>query len=488
MIVEYRVLGPLEVLLDGEPVAVTGGRGRVLLAMLLLRANEFVPVDELVDRLWEGRPPAVDRVHKTLQMVVVRLRQSLGEANCIRTTSRGYTAEVTPEQLDLTRFRALTARGEHRAALELWRGPALGNVESAWLHRDDVPRLVEEQVVALEQRIDQDLSLATDVLVPELWSLVKRYPLRETFWAQLMLALHRSDQRAEALAAYREISERLTDELGVDPGHRLRQAHLEVLSERPDVPRQLPPDIPHLVGRDAELARLSTGQITAFNGIGGVGKTALAVHWAHRIADRFPDGQLFVDLGGFGTSAEPVAPRIAARDFLVALGVDPAELPTGDDALFARYRSVLAERRVLLLLDNAHDVAQVRPLLPGGPANLVLITSRNRLSGLVAREGAHPVQLDVLTAEQALALLGDQLGQERLAAEPEAVTRLVAQCGGLPLALTIVAARATEHDSLGVLADQLDGSGIRAAGEDHRARVDLEEAESLLSTLSEPPA
>ncbi|HEX8866147.1 MAG TPA: BTAD domain-containing putative transcriptional regulator [Lentzea sp.] len=461
VIVEYRVLGPLEVLLDGEPVAVPGGRGRVLLATLLLRANEFVSVDQLVDRIWEGEPPAIDRVHKTLQMAVVRLRQSLGQANCIRTTSRGYTAEVAPEQLDLTRFRTLTARGEHRAALELWRGPVLSDVDSAALHRDDVPRLVEEQVVALEQRIDQDLPLLTDALVPELRVLVKQHPLRETFWAQLMLALHRAGQRAEALAAYQEISEHLADELGVDPGHRLRQAHLHVRGDRP-VPRQLPPDVPHFGGRDAELAGLSTGQITAFTGAGGVGKTALALHWAHGIADRYPDGQLFVDLGG--SRAEPVAPQTAARDFLVALGVAPAELPAGDDALFALYRSVLAERRVLLLLDDAHDVAQVRPLLPGGAANLVLITSRNRLRGLVAREGAHPVQLDALTGTQAFALFAARIGQERLAAEPEAVSRLVAQCAGLPLALAAVAARAAEHHSLGALADQFAPlAGIRAA-------------------------
>ena len=158
MIVEYRVLGPLEVLRDGEPVALPAGRGRVLLATLLLRANEFVTVDELVDRVWDGEPPEGDRAYKTLHMTVSRLRQALGAANCIRTSSRGYSAEVAPGQLDLARFRALTAQGEHRAALELWRGPVLANVTSEALHRDDVPRLVEEQVVALERRIDQDLS------------------------------------------------------------------------------------------------------------------------------------------------------------------------------------------------------------------------------------------------------------------------------------------------------------------------------------------
>ncbi|PWK91602.1 DNA-binding SARP family transcriptional activator [Lentzea atacamensis] len=475
MIVEYRVLGPLEVLLDGEPVAVPAGRGRALLATLLLRANELVTVDELIERVWDGEPPAVDRAHKTLQMVVARLRQALGEASCVRTTSRGYSAEVAPAQLDLTRFRALTARGDHRAALELWRGPVLANVKSESLHRDDVPRLVEEQVVALERRIDQDLGRDTDVLVPELRKLVRRHPLRETFWAQLMLALHRSNQQAEALAAYQEIRGQLAGELGVEPGQRLRQAHEQVLrDERPvrkDVPRQLPAGVPHFVGRDAELAglrgllRSRPGEpvlITAFNGIGGVGKTALALYWAHLIADRFPDGQLYVNLRGFDTHAEPVAPRVAARNFLVALGADAAELPAADDALFARYRSVLAGRQVVLVLDNAHDVAQVRPLLPGGAACLVLVTSRNRLRGLVTGEGVHPVQLDVLNDAEALALLGDRLGTDRLEAEPEAVTRLVARCAGLPLALAIVAARAAEQESLGSLADQLDRERLTA--------------------------
>ncbi len=230
MIVEYRVLGPLEVLLDGEPVAVPAGRGRILLATLLLRANEFVSVDELVERVWDGEPPDVDRAHKTLHMVVARLRQSLGEANCVRTVSGGYSAQIDPERLDLTRFRALAEQGEFRAALELWRGPVLADVVSEALHRDDVPPLLEEQVVALERRIDQDLARETDVLVPELRSLIKKYPLRETFWAQLMLALHRSNQQAEALAVYEQVRRHLADELGVDPGQRLRDAHHQVLS------------------------------------------------------------------------------------------------------------------------------------------------------------------------------------------------------------------------------------------------------------------
>ncbi|MDX8148256.1 BTAD domain-containing putative transcriptional regulator [Lentzea sp. BCCO 10_0061] len=475
MTVEYRVLGPLEVLLDGEPVAVPAGRGRVLLATLLLRANEFVSVDELVERVWDGEPPAPDRAHKTLQTVVLRLRQSLGAANCVRTSSRGYTAEVAPGQLDLARFRELVAQGEHRAALELWRGPVLGNVTSESLHRDDVPRLVEEQVVALESRIDEDLARPADLLVPELWSLVRQHPLRETFWAQLMLALHRAGRQAEALSAYQEIRGRLADELGVDPGQRLREAHAQVLSGEtpasPVVPRQLPPAYRHFAGREHELARLTEiagarpGEpvlISAINGIGGVGKTALAVQWAHQVADRFPDGQLHVNLRGFDLRAEPLDPVAVARDFLVALGVPGNELPGSDEAVLAEYRSLLARRRVLVVLDNARDVEQVRPLLPGGAGNLVLVTSRNRLSGLVAREGAQPVALDVMDERAAIDLLTERIGAARTAAEPDAVARLVKRCAGLPLALGIVAARAAYGDPLTALATELEQERLDA--------------------------
>ncbi len=472
--VEYRVLGPLQVLADGEPVLVPAGGGRVLLATLLLRANEFVSVDELVDRVWEGAPPAADRAHKTLQTVVLRLRQALGAANCVRTVSGGYSAQVEPDQLDLTRFRALVEQGEFRAALELWRGPVLADVVSEALHRDDVPQLLEEHVVALERRIDQDLARDTDVLVPELRSLIKKHPLRETFWAQLVLALHWSNQQAEALAVYEEVRGQLADELGVDPGQRLRDAHRQVLSgEVPAdaVPRQLPAGIPHFVGRERELTRLTEMLrtrpggpvlISAINGVGGVGKTALALRWAHQQVDRFPDGQLYVNLRGFDTQADAADPFSVARDFLVALGFAANEIPPSEDALIAAYRSALARRRMLLVLDNARDVEQVRPLLPGGAANLVVVTSRNRLSGLVVREGALPVALDVLDEPQAVDLLVERIGAARTEAEPDAVQRLVKRCAGLPLALGIVAARAAYGDALATLADELDEERLDA--------------------------
>ncbi|MFJ8963556.1 BTAD domain-containing putative transcriptional regulator [Lentzea sp. NPDC102401] len=502
MTAEYRVLGPLEVLLDGEPVAVPAGRGRVLLATLLLRANEFVSVDELVERVWDGEPPAPDRAHKTLQTVVLRLRQSLGAANCVRTSSRGYSAEVGPGQLDLAQFRRLAAEGEYRAALELWRGPVLGNVTSESLHREDVPPLVEEQVVALERRIDVDLAGATDVLVPELRSLVRQHPWRETFWAQLMLALHRAGQQAEALAVYQEVRGHLADELGVDPGQRLCEAHEQVLSGdvpvSSAVPRQLPAVPPHFVGREDELALLTEmaesrpGKpvlISVISGIGGVGKTALAVQWAHQVADRFPDGQLHVNLRGFDLHAEPLDPVAVVRDFLVSLGLPSSTLRNwSDDAVIAEYRSMLAGRRVLLVLDNARDVDQVRPLLPGGAGNLVLVTSRNRLSGLVVREGAQPIALDVMDEQAATDLLIERIGARRVEAEPDAVSRLVERCAGLPLALGIVAARAAYGDPLGVLADELERERLDALDIDDPATGVRPVFSWSLRFLSDPAA
>ncbi|MDX8054566.1 BTAD domain-containing putative transcriptional regulator [Lentzea sp. BCCO 10_0798] len=482
-------------------MAVPAGRGRVLLATLLLRANEFVPVDELVERVWDGEPPAPGRAHKTLQTVVLRLRQALGAANCVRTSSRGYSAEVGPGQLDLARFRELTARGEHRAALELWRGPVLGNVTSEALHRDDVPRLVEEQVVALERRIDEDLARSTDVLVPELWSLVRQHPLRETFWAQLMLALHRAGRQAEALTVYQEVREHLADELGVDPGQRLREAHEQVLSGEvpasPVVPRQLPPAHPHFAGREHELARLTEiagarpGEpvlISAITGIGGVGKTALAVQWAHQVADRFPDGQLYVNLRGFDLRAEPLDPVAVARDFLVALGAPANELPSSSEAVIAEYRSLLARRRMLVVLDNARDVDQVRPLLPGGPGKLVLVTSRNRLSGLVVREGAQPTALDVMDEQAATDLLTERIGAARITAEPDAVARLLERCAGLPLALGIVAARAAYGDPLAALAEELEQERLDALDIDDPTTGVRHVFSWSLRSVSEPAA
>ncbi|HEX7302656.1 AfsR/SARP family transcriptional regulator [Lentzea sp.] len=443
---EYRVLGPLEVLLDGEPVPVPAGRCHTLLAVLLLRPGRYVPVDELVDRVWDGDPPTADRAHKTLQMVVRRLRVALGEADCVRTRAGGYQAAVEPDQLDLLRFRALAGSGDFGAASALWRGPVLGNVRSERLHREDVPQLLDERLAVLERRIEADLDrgLAGE-LVAELRSLVADHPLRESFWQHLMLALYRSGRQAEALSAYQEIREKLADELGVDPGPSLRDLHqrilrAEVVPGRRQVPRQLPRGVRNFVGREDELALLGkqTG-LTVVHGVGGVGKTALVLRWAQEARESFPDGDLHLNLRGFDADAAPVDPATAAEVLLVGLGVD--DVPAAAEARFALLRTTLADRRLLLVLDNASSPRQVVPLLPGGDGVRVVVTSRNQLRALVSQYDATAIALRQLDFTAARALLAAVLGQERLDAEPGVAHEIVERCAGLPLALRVFAER-----------------------------------------------
>ncbi|WP_158839569.1 AfsR/SARP family transcriptional regulator [Saccharothrix deserti] len=460
MATEFRVLGPLEVSHDGRRVPLPAGKARVLLAALLLRANQVVPVDELVERLWDEPQGDPARLKATLHMAVTRLRQSLDEANVVRTAPGGYVADVRPDALDLHRFRALAGERRFAEALELWRGEPLSDVRSDVLHREEVAPLLEERLTVVEQRIDADLAAGrAPELVAQLRSLTRRHPLRERFWGQLVLALYRSDQQAEALAAYRSVSGLLAEELGVDPGPRLQELHQRILAGNLDsatpvpvpVPRQIPGHMPLFVGRADELRRLEEGidegavVISAIGGAAGMGKTALAVRWAHQVAARFPDGQLYVDLRGFGPTGAPVEPDEAIRGFLDALGVAPERVPSTAEARVGLYRSVLADRKVLVLLDNARDSDQVRPLLPGKPGCLAVVTSRDALTGLVAQEGARPLTLGVLDDAEAEELLRRRLGAERVAAEPEAVEELIAHCAGLPLALSVVGARAAVH-------------------------------------------
>ena len=475
--VEFAVLGPLEVRLDGVPVSLPSGRSRVLLATLLLRANVVVSIDELVDRLWDGSPPTPARAKSTLHMVVSRLRQALGGADCVRTSAEGYFASVAPGTLDLHRFRSLVDEKRFADALALWRGPALSNVASDSLHRDEVAPLVDERLEVLERRIDADVEAgALTGLVAELRVLTRQHPLRERFWAQLMLVLYRSEQQAEALAAYRAVSAVLGEELGIDPGPALRDLHDRVLRSDPDLagprptaaPRQLPSGTTHFVGRSQELdllgglldsAEAAGGSVivSAVNGTGGVGKTTLALHWANRMKDRFPDGQLYVNLRGFDPRREPLAAADALRGFLGAFVTDPKGIPDDRDAQEALYRSLLSTKRVLVVLDNARDAEQVRPLLPGSPTCFTVITSRNRLEGLVVTDDASLLALDVLDDVDSRSLLARRIGSAKPAAEPEAVDRIVALCGGLPLALAIVAARvvANPTSSLATIADEL---------------------------------
>ncbi|MEU7243489.1 AfsR/SARP family transcriptional regulator [Streptomyces sparsogenes] len=416
----------------------------------------------------------------------------------------GYVLEVAPELVDLHRFRTLVAEAAAieedqarasellRGALGLWRGEALSGLSGDWAGntRD---RLGSEHIAARLALGDAELALGRHgELLADLRGLAAAHPLDERVVRQLIVTLYRCERQAEALEVYTRTRERLAEELGVDPGPELQALHQRILVGDLDVrapaptppppppspapapaasaaapppaprdhsgprlvPAELPRAVPGFTGRAEAVARLhallpagdpapdtGTVVISAIGGTAGVGKTALAVHWAHQVRERFPDGQLYVDLRGFDGNREPLRPRDALGQLLRGLGLTPQEIPADEDEMLRRYRSLLVDRRMLILLDDAVSAEQVRPLLPGGASCLTLVTSRNRLGGLVAREGAHPLVLDVLAPDEAHALLIAVLGEPRVAAEPDAAAELARLCGCLPLALRVAAAR-----------------------------------------------
>jgi DNA-binding SARP family transcriptional activator len=455
-----RMLGSLSVRPTGNEVVIAAAKQRVVLGALLVRANHVVSYDELAEAVWDCAPPASARV--TLRNYVKSLRQSLGPAaSRLVTRDPGYMIRLGSDELDILWFRALCDEGgaavrqgdwERAAAvlaeaLAQWAGDPLEDVPSERLRAAVVPGLERLRWQATEWRIEADLHLGRHAdLLLELQSLVADNPLRERFHAQLMLALYRAGRVAEALAAYEQARLTLAEQLGVDPGPELYRLHERMLRgdpelarARPGLLRQLPAAPPHFVGRARELAALreQAGGVTTIEGTAGVGKTALALRFAHEVAGRFPDGQLYVNLRGFDPAGVPVDPAEAIRDFLAALGVDPQRIPADLAAQAALYRSMIAGRRLLILLDNARDAGQVRPLLPGSPGCLVIVTSRPRLTGLVAHDGARPLTLDLLSLPEARELLGLRLGTV-----PPTADEMITLCARLPLALSIAAARA----------------------------------------------
>jgi DNA-binding SARP family transcriptional activator/tetratricopeptide (TPR) repeat protein len=405
-------------------------------------------------------------------------------------------------------------------ALALWRGHALADVAALSGRLADQAAYLEEQRLAVhEDRAEAGLAAGRHVeLTVELAALVEEHPLRERLRGQLMRALYQSGRQAEALTRYQEGRRVLRTDLGVDPGQELQDLHRQILRADPAlaspapgmtltaptlatrptsgtaaaaatdihdqpadtdkptaplIPRQLPVGVRHFAGRERELAQLNallersargrTVVITAIGGTGGVGKTTLAVHWAHTVADRFPDGQLHVNLRGYDPGGSPVSPAEAVREFLAALGVPAAQLPSSPEAQVALYRSLLAGRRMLILLDNARDAAQVRPLLPADPGCLAVITSRSALAGLAPASELIPVPLGLASHAEAEAMLAARLGPDRVSAEPDAVADIIGLCAWLPLALAIAAARAATNPAipLAALAAEMTGEQDR---------------------------
>ncbi len=482
--IEFRLFGGVEAHRGGRRVDVGHARQQCVLAVLLVEANNAVSVDELIDRVWAGESPT--RAKESLHTYLARLRRVLPDVPITR-HGASYLLSVDEDRVDLHRFRALAAAAREtddaaifEQALALWRGEPLAGLDVPWAH--GVRAIMDKERAAVElDQVDVELRLGRhNEILPTLAARAEQRTLDERLAGQLMLALYRAGRQADALNHYERIRRQLADELGIDPSPDLRELHQRILTGEAAtagapapranalVPRQLPAAPRSFTGRLRELDSLTetmnsaaepgaTVVISAIGGTGGIGKTWLALHWAHQHVHRFPDGQLFVNLRGFDPSGRPTPPQDAIRGFLDALGVEPAAIPTALDAQTALYRSLVADRHMLVVLDNAADTAQVVPLLPGSPSCTVLVTSRDRMVTLVNAHGAQPLPLDALSEAEARALLANRLGADRIAREPDAVAALIEGCAGLPLALSIVAGRALEHPDfpLGELADEL---------------------------------
>ncbi|GAA0977967.1 BTAD domain-containing putative transcriptional regulator [Nocardiopsis tropica] len=501
MTVEISVLGDIEMRIDGRPVDLGHMRRQFVFVGLLVDAGRLVTVDQLIDRVWGPRPP--DGARSSLYSYVSRLRSALGAVDGITVDRRpgGYILKLDDDAnsvIDLYRFREIVARARNSAngesalalfeeALRLWRADAFGSLDSTWVNELRERLRLERFRTELDRN---DLLLRhgrQSELLGDLSDLAQRHPLDERLVGQLMLTLYREGRAAQALEHYERIRRMLSEAMGTDPGAELRELHRKILhadpaldahdvSEAsapdpgarpapapPPLPMQLPPPPPLLAGRRREMAFLDDTQapgalpVTVVCGLGGVGKTSLALRWAHDNLDRFPDGQLYVNLHGFAPSAPATKPQTAVHDFLTALGVDQQAVPSSAEARFGLYRSIVAHKRMLILLDNARDAEQVRPLIPGSASCTVVVTSRERLSGLLTTGGVRVVALDPLTSAEARQLLTARVGERRVAREPEAVDTIVAGCGRLPLALAITAAHAagSPHLPLAELASEL---------------------------------
>jgi DNA-binding SARP family transcriptional activator len=486
--IRVGVLGPLTVHRGAVALEVTGPRRRVLLGLLAIQPNQAVAADEIIECLWDGDPPTTCRslVHGhigALRRLLEPAREPRGTARTLVCARGGYLLVAGEDDVDLSQFDRLVTRAHalltdgnvaaaqdaYAEALDRWRGSVVSNLRQSALrqHPAVVAASGRRLIAALAYA---DLALASGRphhAVERLQALVSDEPLHEGLHARLILALAATGRQAAALSRYDDLRARLAGELGLEPGPDLRAAHVRVLRQEVPTavpeptgstagsasarvpPAQLPADLPTFTGRTRELRQLgalpgrrgSSGvTIVVVAGTAGVGKTALVVHCAHRLASRFPDGQLYADLRGYAI-APPVRPEEVLARFLHALGVEADQVPADRDEAAALYRSLMAGRRILVVLDNARDARQVRPLLPGSPSCVVLVTSRNRLTALHARESARHVTLDVLTPGEAHRLLARILPAARVRDEPAAVEALAHVCAYLPLALGIAAAK-----------------------------------------------
>ncbi|WP_433381418.1 BTAD domain-containing putative transcriptional regulator [Actinoplanes sp. CA-142083] len=494
----FTILGPVRARRGTAELDLGGRQQRVLLAFLLARAGSVVSVAELVDAIWGDDPPAsaANSIHRAVgalrRIIEPELPVRAAGDHLVRRNA-GYCLRVDVDTLDLARFRALALRarqsggdaeatGFYESALALWVGPCAAGLEP--INRTHPLFVALEAELSQVARDAADASLragAAARLLPHLLRIAGWRPLDQALHARIVLALAADGRTAEALDAFREIRRRLADEVGLDPGPELRLAEERALRPTPAPPpveappretgpAQLPADHPFYTGRIELIQRAEAliaddhraGRrrvVLAFDGMPGVGKTTVAIHLAHRLAPSYPDGQLYVDLRGAAPHCPAMPPAEALRGLLRSLGVREADSPADRHAAAGLFRSLLAQRRMLIVLDNALDHDQVRDLLPGDGDNLVLVTSRVRMLGLITA-GAHPLPVDLPTAEEARDNLVRRLGRRRVEAEPTAVAEIVERTGRLPLALAMVAAHAMAEPEapLAELAERLKGA------------------------------
>ncbi|MEU2084751.1 BTAD domain-containing putative transcriptional regulator [Streptomyces albus] len=521
----FEVLGPLAVTAGRTDVPLGGGRQRTILALLLLTPGRVVPVDTMVDAVWNSNPPPTARTQVAICVAALRkiFKGAGADGDVIVTAHPGYRLNTEGHSVDATDFQQLlttaeqaVAAGElpqaarcYTQALALWRGPAFAGVPGR-LVEDEAARLEEHRLNAYDDATQVQLELGRhQELIPQLAATVREHPLRERTRHHLMLAQYRSGRRADAMETYRDARSRFIDELGIEPGPGLQELHDAILRDdpalaavtpddpergpdrpappvtpaTPAVPSELPPDVPSFTGRAEELAALeglvadsgdehSAATVGLVTGAAGIGKSGLAMRWAFRAAAHFPDGQLFADLHGYDAHRDPAGAHDVLSRFLRSLGVPGEGIPADLEERIALYRSLLADRRVLIVLDNARSYAQIRPLLPGGSRCCVLVTSRDQLEDLVTWPPQARVHLGLLSEEEAVALLTAIVGERRIATARADAARLVELCDRLPLALRIAAARLASkpHWTVRYLANRLS---------DERRRLDeLSQGES----------